>query len=226
MLDPDKPSRVTIVGSNDSGKSVLARYYWHSWPYDRGVLDVTGDADPGEDVRPIEPPFPQRFPAALDDDDKRVSVRYKPDPGSPTYLDDMDRFVGMCFRHPRERCLLWDDDITEVWSVNQTQPNARRVLRQSRHHGLSWLLCGPRPIGVDRLALAQASFVYVFDLPDEDDRRRVAKTIGYDVKDFDAAVQHLDRYEYLRWDKTAKELTHFPPLPLHRLRDGRLDIAG
>jgi len=226
VLDPDKPSRITIVGANESGKSVLARYFWNTWPYDRGVIDPTGDADAGDDVRDIQPPFPQRFPASIDDDGRRVSLRYVPDAGSPTYLDDMDRFVGMCLRHPWERCLLWDDDVTEVWRVNRTPPNARRALRTSRHHGLSWLLCGPRPIGVDPLVLAQANWVYVFDLPNPADRRRVADSIGFDPAAFDDAVAGLGRFEYLRYDKANKDLAHFPPLPPYRPAAPADEAAG
>jgi hypothetical protein len=218
VLDPDKPTRITIVGASESGKSVLARYFWDSWPYDRIVVDPTGDADPGPDTKPVEAPLPTTFPASVDDEHRRVSLSFIADPGSPTYADDMDRAVGMALRHPAKRCLLWVDEVTELTTANRTPPNMRRLLGQSRHHGTSWMLCGPRPIDVDPLVLSQATWVYVFDLPNPRDRRRVADTIGFDPGVFDAAVLDLGPHEYLRWDKRAKDLAHYPALPPDRRR--------
>lgn len=211
-LSPDKPQFVVAVGRKRSGKSVLAKRFWQSYPYDRLVIDPTGDAVDGSDTEELVAPLPARWP--LNVDDRRVSLRFRADPGSPTYEDDLDRAVGLAFFHPRKRCLLWVDEMDEVVRAGRTKPHTRRMLRQNRHQGLSVLLCGPRPVDVDPLAIAQADLVFVFDLPNPNDRRRVADVIGYDPKEFDAAVRDLGEHEFLRYDATTKELAHFPPLPL------------
>jgi hypothetical protein len=190
----------------------LCRRFWDSWPYDRLVIDPTGDAVDGSDTEPLTEPLPARWPIGVDE--RRVSLRFKADPGSPTYEDDLDRAVGLAFFHPSKRCLLWVDEMDEVVRANKAKPHTRRMLRQNRHQGLSVLLAGPRPVDVDPLAVAQADLVFVFDLPNPNDRRRVADVVGYDPREFDEAVRALGEHEFLCWDANAKTLTHFPPLPL------------
>jgi hypothetical protein len=215
-LDPNTPHWITIVGKKHSGKSELASRLWATWPYDRLAIDPTGDAKTGEDVRDVTTPLPDRFP--VDVEGKRVSLRFRADPGSPMYADEMDRAVGLAFMHPAKRCLLWVDEMDEVVRVQKVGPFTARALRQSRHRGLSLILCGPRPLNVDPLAIAQADLVYVFALPNPADRRRVADTIGWAPKEFDEAVAGLGRFEYLRYSSRDQELLHFPPIPLTTVR--------
>jgi hypothetical protein len=97
----------------------------------------------------------------------------------------------------------------------------RRSLRQGRHREQTLILATPRPVTVDPLVIANANWVYVFKLPNPNDRKRVAETIGWEPKDFDAAVFDLSDFEYLRYDGKKDELVHLPPLPAEALKHHR-----
>jgi Mg-chelatase subunit ChlI len=103
-LDPRHSHFITIVGRKGSGKSLLARAFWLSYPYDRLVIDPTGDVDPGDpDAKPLVSPMPAKWPAPELDAEgrpKRQTYRFVPDMGSPTAIDDMDRAVGLAHWHP------------------------------------------------------------------------------------------------------------------------------
>jgi hypothetical protein len=75
-------------------------------------------------------------------------------------------------------------------------------------------MCGIRPVGIDPLVIGQADYTYVFDLPQPQDRKRVAENIGWPPGEVDRAVEALPEHGYLRHDRKAHELVSFPPLPL------------
>lgn len=218
LLDPDTPLIISIWGRKRSGKSVLASRLWRTYPYDRLCIDPAGDADVGpadgpDPVQLLEGDLPRRFP--VDElDGRRRSFRYVGDVGSPTYEDDLDRAVGLAFFHPRKRCLLWADEVGDLTRAAKTPPNMKRALHRSRHQGLSMLLCGPRPVDVNRLCVSQADLTYCFDLPIPEDRERIAKTIGYPVDEFHEIMLGLPEHGFVRWDAVNRELVEFPPLPL------------
>lgn len=209
QLDPAQSNFITILGRKGSGKSELATRLWHGYPYDQLVIDPTGDCRVGLETRDVTAPLPTRFPVDLEG--RRVSLRFVPDPGSPTYADDLDRACGLVFRH--RRSMLWVDEVGELTRTGKSAPNFARILQQGRHRDITLVCCGPRPKTIDPLVVAQADYVYVFQMPNPDDRKRVAEVIGYDPKAFDEAVHDLERFHYLRWDAREQELIEFPPLP-------------
>jgi hypothetical protein len=76
---------------------------------------------------------------------------------------------------------------------------------------------------MDPLVLGQSDVMYVFELQTKPDRERIAGTIGWDLRAFDAAVLELGPHEYLRYDANEPKpdseddedlrLIHFPALP-------------
>src|SRR5690606_30113314 len=92
-LDPERSNFIALFGRKGSGKSVLARLFWDSWPYDRLVIDHTGDVGvrDGEQTRTVRD-LPDTWPT--DPEGRRVSLRWVPNPSAPTYEDDLDRGVA------------------------------------------------------------------------------------------------------------------------------------
>lgn len=210
QLDPSRAHHITILGRKGTGKSFLAKRFWETYPYDRLVIDPTGDVEPGEGAHKLEDPVPARWP--MFPSEERTTLHYKADPGSPMYLDEIDRAVGLAFTHARS--LLWVDEVGELSRANATPPHFRRALHQSRHRRLSLLLCNPRPIDVNPLVISQADYLATFELPNPADRKRVADNIGIDLADLEAHLDELDpKHGYLWWDARNRELIVMPPLP-------------
>jgi hypothetical protein len=219
-LDAETGTIVLAVGKKRSGKSVFARQLYKAWPYDKLVIDPTGDADPGEDAERLRPEeITNRFPVRheLNGPAKPRNLHYRADPGSPTYRQDIDRVIGMALRPRDRKTLLWVDEWGEVSQVNRTQPNARRLMMQSRHYGpVSAILCCPRPKHIDRLSISQADGIAIYAVPDFEDRRTLAANMGYDPKEFEA--EYADNrargtHSYLFWHAPSETLFNCPPLP-------------
>ncbi|MFL6144529.1 MAG: hypothetical protein ACJ72N_22035 [Labedaea sp.] len=205
---------MTVVGRKGSGKSLLCHRLFVSYPFDKLVIDPHADTRSGPyalEATELETPLPLRL---LPLDEGPTTWRYVPSHASPTVEDDMDRAVGLAYA--RRRMCCWIDEVGDVAGANRTGPHMREALHKGRHRDLTLIMAGPRPITVDPLVVSQADYVYVFDLPNPRDRRRVADNIGWDPKEFDAAVHGLGAYAYLRYDARAHDLVEFPPLPLRR----------
>jgi hypothetical protein len=220
---------IVAVGKKKSGKSVMALMHFLSYPWDRVVIDVAGDDGPwGENVIEIygdSSTIPRRWPEHLRRDNRPMTLRYIPDPGSPTFIEDMDSVVGLALSHGRRsgHCCVLVHEGGVLAQANRTPPHTRRALMHNRHNGLTAIFAMPRPLTVDPLIIQQADLVYVFDVPNPHDRRRLAETIGWDPKDFDAAWNELQVHEYLRYDANQPRpeneteddyrLMSFPALP-------------
>jgi hypothetical protein len=215
LIDPDKGSQIFATGRKGQGKSVLLRHLFDSFPYDRLVIDPTGDvrADLTRDRMPftaLTDPLPVRLPVDLDGNSQ--TFVYVPDPGDPAYLDNIDRAIGLALLNGKT--CLWIDEVGEVTRSGVTPPNMRRALHHGRHKQLTLMLAGPRPIDVNPLCISQADHDFVFHLPNPADRKRVAENIGWPPKAFDAAVHDLGDHEFLWWCTKTQELTHLPALNL------------
>jgi hypothetical protein len=217
QLDPTKPTIVTVLGRKGTGKSVLAAFYWDSYPYDELCIDVTRDALVGPGCQFLYGELPTTFPAPdRDAGVYRTKLVYRPDPGGDTYTDDLDRAVSLALHDPNGPCLLWIDERSEF--TVRPGPGMRRALNQSRHFGLSILSCGPRAVNMDPLLLSNADYLFLFDLPGVHDRQRVADTIGVNLQALTNAINQLPPHGYLRWDAKARDMIQFPPLPAADVR--------
>lgn len=229
---------ITCVGKKRSGKSVLAKVLFASYPHDKVVLDIAGDDGPSgpgvHELRGDAASLPRRWPEQLREDTKPMTLRYVPDAGSPTFLEDMDAIVGLALAHGRRQrdrghggCCLLVHEIGVVTPVNRTQPHMRRALMHNRHNALTLILCGPRPQAIDPLVIQQSDLIYTFELMNPADRRRLAESMGWAPDDFDAAVHDLGPHEYLRFDANEDKpetgesdlrMVHFPALPADLVR--------
>jgi len=214
-LDVSRPILITCLGKKGSGKSVMGKYLFASYPYDRLVIDVAGDdgpmrADlPGQTVVELHgdcSSLPARWPEHERKDRERITVRYVPDAGSPTFIEDMDYVIGLGRSHERTAILVHEMGV--LASSNRTPPHTRRLLQMSRHAvpgqgksgKTSAIFCGPRALTMDPLVIAQSDLVFVFEMPNPDDQKRVADTIGWPREDFVDGMNRLGEYGYLRYD--------------------------
>lgn len=218
-LDPHRSTIVGLWGGKGSGKSFAAGRLYRSWPRDKLVIDITGDAEPGEDAERIREPE-RAFPVQYDMDRPHYrNLVYRADPGSATYRDDVDRAVGMALRPGDRPCLLWVDEMGEAFPVNQREraPNMRRLLMASRHYGpASLLMCGPRPKNIDPLALQQSDYIYMFPKINAKDLETIAENIGYPTRELEAAYRanrNRGEHAFLLWCAAEEVLLDCPPLP-------------
>lgn len=220
-LDPEKSNVVMTFGRKGTGKSVLCTWLFQGYPYDRVLIDNTGDVDP--DLRftaPIHPPFPASWP---EDADGRLSLRFRPNHRDaqavvvqgrkvPKWRADVDDLVGLVMAHGRTALLV--DEIGETFPVAKTMPNTDDMLHTLRHRDVSLFGAAPRPVGLDSLCLTQADLVAMFAIPHELDNRRLAATLGLPERELYALNRALEPYAFLLFDQRVHELYHCDPLPV------------
>lgn len=206
---------IGVFGRKGTGKSTLANMLYRQWPgVDKLCIDVSGDDSPGPastrvTTAPTRMPDPGRDGAGVD-------LHYVADPGSNTYRDDLDRAIGAGL-FPRDRAaLVLIHEVGEVLPAGQSGPNGRILVQQGRHYSCSAILCGPRPQKIDPLALSQCDELFLYDVPNPDDRRRLADAMGLEPRELDEAfrgVRARGRHWFLRYGAADHDLTLCPPLP-------------
>ncbi|MGH3414905.1 MAG: hypothetical protein ACRDVE_18110 [Actinocrinis sp.] len=218
-FDPDRGEFLFISGRKGSGKSVAAGRFFDAFPYDRLIIDPTGDVSAGLTERGVQyarltEPMPVHFPRSAESDQVPVTAVYVPDMGSPDAEDEMDRALGLGLRN--QRTCVWIDEIGTLTRNGKTPPNLRRALHHGRHSQLTLVMCGPRPKDIDPLCVSQADHVFTFDTPNPMDRKRIAENIGWPPAMFDQAVADLGEHEYLWYNARAHTLTQMPKFPPRR----------
>lgn len=225
-IDPDRSNIIVCVGRKGSGKSEAARTIFESWPYDRVVIDVTGDARPHDpELIVYTAPFPAQLPdPEVEHGRGRVTVWARVNPQSPTYFEDQDDALNLAL-HPRHRnTLVWVDEYAQLATAAKIPPNLRLALQSSRHYHTSMLLCFPRPKYVPVITFQQADKILIYRLPNRDDREVLAKNMGYPFDRFErhyAATMRRDPHAFLLWDSNQGLLVGLPPLPLARTHGPR-----
>jgi hypothetical protein len=194
VIDPSRNQILLFVGRKGSGKSAAAREHFRGWPgADRLVIDINGDADPGDDMNAtvLRGPLVQLPPRQ----DEKVPETYRwiADPQHESFYEDVDKALGAGL-YPRARhVVMWLDEAGEGLRAGRTGPNGRTWLHQSRHFNASGILCCPRPKGIDPLALSQADRVLMFDVPHPLDRARLAEGIGIEPARLDEVMDETRR---------------------------------
>ncbi len=239
QLDVSTGLVIACVGKKKSGKSVMALVLARSYPGDVVVIDVAGDDgptpphthaslldrvvdDPVHELTGTVDELPGAWPEHLREGRRRMILRYVPDPGSPTFLDDIDAVIALAYSHGK--CCLLIHEGAIVAPTGQTRPHMRRVLIHNRHRQLTVILCMPRTKGIDTLILGQADLVYAFDLPQKLDRIRLGEIVGWPAEDVDEVIRDLGPHEYARYDANEPKppdtdpdddprFVHFPALP-------------
>lgn len=225
VLDPDRSNIINIIGSKGSGKSAHARLIYVSYPYDKLVIDPTGDAEPGPGAEVLTPPFPARFPRS--DDGRPRNLHCKVNMSSPTYKDDMDRAVAMGLFPQDLPTMVWVDEAGLIMRANFTPPHVLLALMSSRHYGpMSMMLCGPRSKHLNPLSISQADRIVLYDMPNVKDVELLAENMGFSApvlrravhvtQDRNAAEREAGGtpFWHLVYDRAAKHIWRMPPVPL------------
>jgi len=235
-LDPDTANLMTFLGRRQCGKSRAAAFFVDSYPFDRVVIDPNGDMERKGDVDLREaimlvPPIPSV--KMLDDGTGRyppppapwpwdtagpVTLHYVPDLSSATEREDTDAVVRLAYA--RGRCLLLVDELLRVAEANRTLPAMDLTLQQFRHRDETVVLCGPRPVGINPLAITQADLVFLFRMRGIQDRKRIAELTGLDLETVTGLLMNLPRYESIVLDDRGggdadgeTVIVSLPPLP-------------
>lgn len=232
QIDPTRGVVIICVGKKGSGKSVyllvLAREYARTG--DVLVIDVAGDDGPvGEDVwemRGTAEELPASWPEWARVDDKPMIIRYVPDLGSKSFLEDVDAALGVAENRDPDAgpVLIVVHEMGRVFpSGGRVLPNAARLLQHGRHNTPTNLAAGgPRALRIDPLILEQADVIVTFRLQGKDDRDHIAEGISWDKREFDAANSALLQFEHLVYDANIPapepgqpdtRLRHMGPLP-------------
>lgn len=217
-IDPTRNQILLFVGRKGSGKSAAAREHFRAWPgADRLIIDVNGDADPGDDIDavPLRGPLVELPPRR--DPRQPETYRWIADPQAPSFAEDIDKAIGAAL-FPRDRkIVVWVDEAGEAFPANRTGPNGRTLLHQSRHFNASAVLCCPRPKGIDPLCLAQADRVTMFDVPSPLDRQRLADGIGISPAKLDEVLRETRKrgpHWSTLYDAHEHQLYRVPPFEL------------
>ena len=219
-LDPNKSTLISSFGGKGTGKSAANRLIYQSYPFSKIAIDVNGNAEPGPDAVKISAPLPTHMPKPeRDPDTNRLiypNLHFVANPMRSEFRDDLDRGVGMALFPQQQDCLVWCGEIGEFTQANRTGPMLRTLLMQSRHYHCSALFDGPRPMNIDPLVIAQSDVVFIFDLPNPNDRDRIADNIGVPPAEFRRECDETFRrgdFWFMCWDGREKQLLRCEPLP-------------
>lgn len=220
-IDPDRSNIVLCVGTKGSGKSEAGRLMFDQWPYDRLVVDVTGDARPDDPATIVAvAPFGSQMPepdAKADPPQQRVTVWARVDPRSDSYADDQDAALNMVLYPRHRKALVWVDEYGELATQQRMLGNTKLLIQSSRHYHATLVLCCPRPRFIPTLTISQADKILIYDTPNRTDREVLTDNMGYPRDRFEryyAETMARGRHTFLLWDKRQKVLLGCPPLPL------------
>jgi hypothetical protein len=220
-LDHNRPTIISAWGRAGSGKSYFNGLIYRSWPGDKLAIDVNGHAYVGDDAEKLKlsdgmpTKWPEQAPA-LGERRKPRNLHYVANPRSATFREDLDTALQMALFPADRPVMVWAGEVGELTPNSRSGPNMRALLMQNRHHKITALFDGPRPINVDPLVLAQSKIVAVYELPNPADRKRVADSIGVTPKRFDEVC--LDTWRqgdhwFVLYSAFTKRLYQCPPLP-------------
>lgn len=221
-VDPGRSNIILSVGTKGSGKSEAGRQIFDAWPYDRVMIDITGDARPDDPTtivatKPLPASMPELTRQQREAGETRVTVWARVDPRSATLELDQEQALALGLYPQRLPALVMVDEYGHMATATRIPPNLSLALMSSRHYHLTLVLCCPRPRRIPALTIEQADKILIFDTPNADDRETLAKNMGYPLKSFEAHYEDTmrrGRHSFLLWDKRQGVLVSCPPLPL------------
>lgn len=137
-----------------------------------------------------------------------ATARFVPDdPADRAAYNELYRWVWAHF--PR---YLWLDEAADAAPANGCPALVRRVIQQGAKRSLGHLACHTRPRELARNLIAQAQHVFVFELPNPDDRDHIARIAGIPREVIEAELGRLEPHGFLWWQQAERRLTVCRPL--------------
>lgn len=192
-----------MTGATETGKSHLARALFLAAATPRTVIDPA-DSDL------------TRVPGArtFRDPRSRVLLEAPTSRFVPTDSGDLDAYDELYRRMfnagPR---YVWVDEAGIVFPQSNRANPRRNFLVQGRKRELGHLALHTRPRECDVNLIAQAMHVAAFQLPNPDDRDRIAELAGIPPRQLDAEMRRLEPHGFLWWSVRGRTLTVCDPLP-------------
>ncbi len=168
-----KSEHAVFVGTNGSGKSVLATSILQCYPY---VFAI----DPKDELK-LKDKRVIRNPHDLSKLSHRIvtPIVYAPDPeyqNSETY-DSVYEWV-----YRRENCTIYTDEVFAVMSAADRAPTwMKAILTRGRSLQIRCINSTQRPVSVPLSILSEATHYFMFQLNMPDDVKRMAGLMGKEV---------------------------------------------
>lgn len=195
---PKKSDRLVIVGRTGSGKTQNAAWHLSQWDFNRFpwvMVNTKDDALLNEIAR-----FPSVHNIGLNETPKEnglYAIRPMPDEG-----DELNEFLLRIWQ--RKNCGIYIDEgymIEEDMAFN-------RLLTQGRSRNIPMIILSQRPVWISKFTFSEASFIQIFDLGMEDDRKTIARHVrGYNVDHV------LPEFHSLWYDMGKATITPLGPVP-------------
>jgi hypothetical protein len=228
-IDAGRSTIILACGKKGRGKSEAIRQVFDAWPFNRAIIDVTGDARPDD---PTTVAIGMPAPVDLNhyrnraDDNGRLTlwVRVTPQQPERDFVQQQDDAVRLGLYPQDDPFLLIVDEYGRMVPNGRAGPNMSLALESSRHYNLSLGLACPRPRLIGQITIMQADLVLIYELPNFDDREFIAKNIGFPVHLFERAYalnQRRGPHAHLMWDARQSRLFDCGPLPIARSHGGR-----
>ena len=226
-LDPDgAPIFAAIHGRKGTGKSEFLKMYARSWPYDAIIVDPTRDLDPNSSfTRPW--PGGDHWPEPDEKRDAEIGhrrFRIAPDRSDPKHREKVDRVIQLAHEHPEPVFIGIDEGRYLFASDDRVEPGSDVVQNEGRHGQDFLFVANPRAVGIRPVFHHQADWLVIFDLPNEDDLKRVAGPAGIRWEELQELVRGLEREPigargevvtgFILVDVPGRWIGRYPILPL------------
>ena len=225
QLDPDGPPIFAAIhGRKGCGKSEFLKQYAKSWPYDALIVDPTKDLD-------SESKFTRPWPGGdtwpeYDENDEVGHRHYRivPNRDDPGHRAKVDRVLKLAHEHPEPTFIGIDEGRYLFASDDKIEPGTDVVQNEGRHGPDFLFVANPRAVGIRPIFHTQADWIVLFDVPSEDDLKRVAGPTGMKVDALQSLIKSLEREElgargeivtgFVLIDVPRGSVTVYPILPI------------
>ncbi len=216
---PEYDERLLFLGSNGSGKSVLARQMLAAGYHRVRAVDLKGDFNLLQDHRVVREPGDWRGFRA-----RHVVYRPKAPYDSGAWLDqvllgwyrDAQRTFDSKRKVQRNPTVIYIDETLALAHSRRTEALAR-IAVAGRALGLGLWCSSQRPVWIPVEARSEAHRIYAFYLQYEEDERELLKYAKrqLSLEQLQAGMQHHSFWELRRHRSSAGrwEVRQMPPLP-------------